>query len=47
GNMVNYHGFDEGSLDIFGRKYISIRGGSLCDGDENSKQSQLRLVGCY
>ncbi|CAG8665015.1 2279_t:CDS:2 [Dentiscutata heterogama] len=44
GIMVNDHGFDEGSVDIFGRKYISIRGGSPCDGDENSKQSQLRLV---
>ncbi|CAG8687975.1 4008_t:CDS:2 [Dentiscutata erythropus] len=44
GIMVNDHGFDKGTVDIFGRKYISIRGGSPCDGDENSKQSQLRLV---
>ncbi|CAG8765473.1 5265_t:CDS:1, partial [Dentiscutata erythropus] len=39
GIMVNDHGFDEGSVDIFGRKYISIRGGSPC-GDKNSKHSQ-------
>ncbi|KAF0403823.1 inositol monophosphatase [Gigaspora margarita] len=44
GIMVNGHGFDEGPVDIFGRTYLSVRGGSPCDGDENSKQSQLRLI---
>ncbi|CAG8459595.1 18140_t:CDS:2 [Racocetra fulgida] len=44
GIMVNGHGFNEGPVDIFGRKYLSIRGGSPCEGDENSKQSQLRLI---
>ncbi|CAG8747919.1 13171_t:CDS:1, partial [Dentiscutata erythropus] len=31
-------------VDLFCRKYLSIRGGSPCEGDENSKQSQLRLI---
>ncbi|CAG8613259.1 16960_t:CDS:2, partial [Racocetra persica] len=44
GMMVNGHGFNEGPVDICGRKYLSIRGGSPCEGDENSKQSQLRLI---
>ncbi|CAG8511129.1 13929_t:CDS:1, partial [Cetraspora pellucida] len=44
GMMVNAQGYDEGPVDIFGRKYLAIRGGSPCDGDENSKQSQLRLI---
>ncbi|CAG8761009.1 3974_t:CDS:2, partial [Racocetra fulgida] len=44
GMMVNAQGYDEGPVDIFGRKYLAIRGGSPCDGDEDSKQSQLRLI---
>ncbi|CAG8482248.1 20973_t:CDS:2 [Dentiscutata erythropus] len=44
GIMVSAQGYDEGPVDIFGRKYLAIRAGSPCDGDKDSKQSQLRLA---
>ncbi|CAG8526446.1 4586_t:CDS:10 [Dentiscutata heterogama] len=44
GIMVNGHDFNEGPVNLFCRKCLSIRGGSPYEGDENSKQSQLRLI---
>ncbi|CAG8765634.1 12825_t:CDS:2, partial [Acaulospora morrowiae] len=44
GYMTSSQGPDEGPVDLFGRKYLAIRSGSPCDGDESARQSQLRLV---
>lgn len=44
GLMVDGNGPNEGPVDILGRKYLAIRGGSPCAGDETVEQSQLRLV---
>lgn len=44
GIMVSGNGPNEDPVDIFGRSYLAVRGGSPCAGDETSKQSQLRLV---
>ncbi|GBB99777.1 hypothetical protein RclHR1_03630005 [Rhizophagus clarus] len=44
GIMVNGNGPNEGPVDILGRKYLAVRGGSSCAGDETVEQSQLRLV---
>uniref|UniRef100_A0A1D1YU13 Inositol-1-monophosphatase n=1 Tax=Anthurium amnicola TaxID=1678845 RepID=A0A1D1YU13_9ARAE len=43
GLMANGNG-PEGPVDIFGRKYLAIRAGSPCAGDETSEQGQLRLA---
>ncbi|CAJ0757285.1 2310_t:CDS:2, partial [Entrophospora sp. SA101] len=44
GIMVNGQGPDEGPVNILGRKFLAIRGGLPCSSDENSRQSQIRLV---
>ncbi|CAB4438633.1 unnamed protein product [Rhizophagus irregularis] len=44
GIMVNGNGPNEEPVNILGRKYLAVRGGSSCAGDETVEQSQLRLV---
>ncbi|PKC11118.1 hypothetical protein RhiirA5_413486 [Rhizophagus irregularis] len=44
GIMVNGNGPNEEPFNILGRKYLAVRGGSSCAGDETVEQSQLRLV---
>ncbi|CAG8796990.1 27300_t:CDS:2, partial [Dentiscutata erythropus] len=44
GIVVNGREFNEGPVDLFCRKFLCVRSGSPCEGDENSKQSQLRLT---
>ncbi|CAG8709109.1 10432_t:CDS:2, partial [Funneliformis mosseae] len=44
GLIVSGNGPNEEPVDILGRKYLAVRAGSPYEGDETSKQSQLRLV---
>ncbi|RGB41768.1 hypothetical protein C1646_684771 [Rhizophagus diaphanus] len=44
GLIVNGNGPNEEPVNILGRKYLAVRGGSPCAGDKTVEQSQLRLV---